>query len=200
MVPTPSQDCSFVCGPFEWTTKCPIPQSSVGGHISPCTCRFRGTHLGRSRTWFLFRVIFLRRLRQPLPFTGCACRCGHLTDPNGHHRAACARTGVRFVLESAAARICRGDRWPSPHKCFCAGHGPPTATLEDARRLEVVVDGLPLHAPRWVSALHGDGGPRRGASERDGVALLKSWLPGSARNKLTQSSLEQGAGLGWSCL
>ena len=65
----------------------------------------------------LFRVIL----------TGRACRCGRLLDAFGHHHAACARTGVLgrrgFALESAAAR----------------GRGP------SSRRLEVVVDGLPLH-------------------------------------------------------
>ena len=58
---TPSQDCSFVCGPFEWTTTYPIPQSSVGGHIPPSACRFRGTHLGRSRTWCSTRAPGARR-------------------------------------------------------------------------------------------------------------------------------------------
>ena len=42
----------------------------------------------------LFRVLLLRRLRQPLPFTGRACRCGRLLDAFGHHRAACGRVGV----------------------------------------------------------------------------------------------------------
>ena len=47
----PSQDCSFVCGPFEWTSTHPVPQSSVGDHISLCGCRFRGTDFGRFGTW-----------------------------------------------------------------------------------------------------------------------------------------------------
>ena len=100
-------------------------------------------------------MILFRRLRQPLTFTGRVCRCGRLIDPNGHHRAACARSGVLgrrgFALESAVARICReaGGR----------------VRTEDARRLEVVVDGLPLHGgaqlavdTTLVSALHGDQG------------------------------------------
>ena len=48
----------------------------------------------------------------------------------------------------------------------------------DNRRLEVVVDGLPLFRgmqlavdTTLVSALKGDGEPRRGAAERDGVPL-----------------------------
>ena len=62
---------------------------------------------------------------------------------------------------------------------LCGNMDLPTTTLEDARRLEVVVDGLPLHGgaqlagrTTLVSALHGDGGSRRGASDRDGVALM----------------------------
>ena len=54
--------------------------------------------------------------------------------------------------------------------------GVPTA---DGRRLEVVVDGLPLHAgvqlaidTTLVGALRGDGSARRGAADADGVALV----------------------------
>ena len=131
----------------------------------------------------LFRVILLRRLRQQLPFTGRACRCGRLLDAFGHHRAACARTGVLgrrgFALESAAARICREAGGPVRTNTFVRDLDIPTATLEDSRRLEVVVDGLPLHGgaqlavdTTLVSTLHGDGRPRKGAADRDGVALL----------------------------
>ena len=49
----------------------------------------------------------------------------------------------------------------------------------DGRRLEVVVDGLPLHAgvqlaidTTLVGALRGDGSARRGAADADGVALV----------------------------
>ena len=49
----------------------------------------------------------------------------------------------------------------------------------DGRRLEVVVDGLPLFGGRQlaidttlVGALHADGTARVGAANRDGVALL----------------------------
>ena len=51
--------------------------------------------------------------------------------------------------------------------------------VNDARRLEVVVDGLPLFGgaqlavdSTLVSALHCDGSARRGAGNRDGVALV----------------------------
>ena len=51
----------------------------------------------------------------------------------------------------------------------------------DSRRLEVVVDGLPLHGgvqlaidTTLVSAVKGDGSPQRGAADRDGVALANA--------------------------
>ena len=50
--------------------------------------------------------------------------------------------------------------------------------VPDSRRLEVVVDGLPLRGgaqlaldTTLVCALHADGTPRRHAAQRDGVAL-----------------------------
>ena len=59
----------------------------------------------------VFRVLFLRRLHLPLPWTLHSCRCGLPLDSRGHHRAACARAGVLgrrgYALESVAARICR---------------------------------------------------------------------------------------------
>ena len=57
--------------------------------------------------------------------------------------------------------------------------GAPNAA--DNRRLEVVVDGLPLFGgvqlavdTTLVSAVQGDGVPRRGAANRDGVALASA--------------------------
>ena len=41
-----------------------------------------------------FRLLFLRRLRQPLPLTARSCRCGRLLDCLGHHRSACPVAGV----------------------------------------------------------------------------------------------------------
>ena len=68
----------------------------------------------------LFRVLLQRRLALPLPISNRTCRCGRPLDAFGHHRAACARSGVLgrrgFALESAAGRVCReaGTRvgWP----------------------------------------------------------------------------------------
>ena len=58
----------------------------------------------------LFRVLFLRRLRLPLPLSSRQCRCGRSLDVFGHVRAACSRAGVlgrrRYAVESVASRIC----------------------------------------------------------------------------------------------
>ena len=43
---------------------------------------------------FTFRILLCRRLRLPLPLTKHFCRCGRRTDFCGHHRAACAQSGV----------------------------------------------------------------------------------------------------------
>ena len=77
--------------------------------------------------------------------------------------------------------------------------GAPNAA--DNRRLEVVVDGLPLFGgvqlavdTTLVSAVQGDGVPRRGAANRDGVALA------SARRKKARTYPELvAAGLVWWC-
>ena len=54
-----------------------------------------------------FRLLFLRRLRQPLPLTVRSCRCGRLLDCLGHQRSACPVAGVLgrrvFPLENVAA-------------------------------------------------------------------------------------------------
>ena len=94
----------------------------------------------------------------------------------GHHRAACPRAGVLsrrgFSLESAAARICREAGGRVRTNACVRDLDVPGANAGDGRRLEVVVDGLPLFGG-WqlamVCALHGDGRPRRGAAEMDGV-------------------------------
>ena len=42
----------------------------------------------------VFRTLLVRRLRLPLPLTMRACGCGRLLDAFGHHRSACAVSGV----------------------------------------------------------------------------------------------------------
>ena len=84
-----------------------------------------------------------------------------------------------FSLESAAARICREAGGRVRTNAFVRDLDVPDANAGDGRRLEVVVDGLPLFGGwQWavdttlVCALHGDGRLWRGAAEMDGVALL----------------------------
>ena len=128
-----------------------------------------------------FRLLLLRRFRLPLPLTARRCRCGRLLDSFGHHRASCAQAVVLgrrgFALESAAARICREAGGRVATNVYVRDLDLPVPA-NDGRRLEVVVDGLPLYGgaqlavdTTLVSALHCDGSARRGAAERDGVAL-----------------------------
>ena len=129
----------------------------------------------------LFRVVLLRRLRLPLPLSVRSCRCGRAIDIFGHHRAACSRAGVLgrrgFALESAVARICREAGGRVGVNTFMRDMDLPVLAT-DNRRLEVVVDGLPLYGgcqlaidTTLVCAMHCDGSPHQGAAERDGVVL-----------------------------
>ena len=130
----------------------------------------------------LFRVVLLRRLRLPLPLTLHMCRCGRPIDSFGHHRASCARSGVlgrrRFALESAAARMCREAGGRVATNVLVRDMDLAAPDLTDSRRLEVVVDGLPLFGgcqlavdTTLVCALHCDGSPHGAAADADGVVL-----------------------------
>ena len=129
----------------------------------------------------LFRVLLLRRLHLPLSPSSRFCRCGRPLDLCGHHRAACAQAGVLGrrgnAVESAAARICReaGARVTTNIFVRDLDLGAP---ITDARRLEVVTDGLPLHGGRQlaidttlVSTLKSNGEARRRTADFDGAAL-----------------------------
>ena len=170
------------------------------------------TNFGTTIPSHLFRVVLFRRLRQPLSLSVRNCRCGRLLDVCGHHRAACARVGMLgrwgFALESAAARICReaGGRVRTNMFLRDLDLGVPVG---DARRLEVVVDGLPLRGgaqlavgTTLVCALHEDGRPRRRAAELDGVALQAAephtwnwWDHAAGRSSLCWLWRSVGAGL-----
>ena len=83
-----------------------------------------------------------------------------------------------FAVESAAARVCREAGGRVSTNMFVRNMDLGVPRAADSRRLEVVVDGLPLFGgvqlavdTTLVSALKGDGVPRRGAADRDGVAL-----------------------------
>ena len=89
-----------------------------------------------------------RVLGQALPLSVRNCRCGLPLDFSGHHRAACARAvmlGRRgYALESVAARICREAGGRVRTNMFVRDMDL-DVPVSDGRRLEVVVDGLPLH-------------------------------------------------------
>ena len=154
-------------------------QSGPGGGTSFST--FPSCFLTRIDS-HLFRVLLLRRLQLPLSLAPRLCRCGRPLDPCGHHRAACAVSGVLgrrgFAVESAAARICRegGARVTTNRMIRDMDLGVP---ITDGRRVEVVADGLHLFGgvqlaidTTLVSTLHCDGSPRRGAAHTDGVTLV----------------------------
>ena len=122
-----------------------------------------------------FRVLLLR-LRLPLRPVMRTCSCGRPLDSFGHHRAVCSVAGVLgrrgFALESVGARICReaGARVSTSRPGFAR---------TDARRLEIVAEGLPLFGgaqlavdTTMVSAHHCDGTAR--AAHVVGVALTEA--------------------------
>ena len=95
----------------------------------------------------LFRVLLQGRLRLPLPLSK-RMWCGHSIDSFGHHRAACSRTGVLgrrgFAGESAATRVCGEAGGRVTTNVFVRNMDLGVPWAADSRRLEVVVDGLPL--------------------------------------------------------
>ena len=109
-------------------------------------------------------------------------RCGRLVDMYGHHRAACSRAGVLgsrgFPVERAAAQVCREAGGRVGVDRFVRDLDLGAFNQLDARRIEVIVDGLSLwHGAQLavdttgVSPLHGDGSARRNAATSSGVAL-----------------------------
>ena len=132
----------------------------------------------------VFRVTLLRRLRLPLPPTARVCRCGGELDILGDHRAACATAGVlvrRAVpVERVVAQICReaGRRVATDVFLRELNLGLP---ITDARRLEVVANGLPsFHGAQvavdvtLVCPIQRDGCPRPGADTEPGLALTQA--------------------------
>ena len=122
-----------------------------------------------------------RRLRPTLPPAPRKCRCHLPLDPYGDHRAACPVSGVLarrgFALESAAARICREARGRVRRNAFVRDLNLDAVPPTDGRRIEVVVDGLPMfHGAQLavdttlVSALKRNGQARPRAAAEDGAA------------------------------
>ena len=133
----------------------------------------------------VFRVLLLRRLWRPLPLSASACRCGRPLDDLGHHRSACATSGVLgrrgSALESAAARVCREAGGRVTLNVRVSDLDLPPRSAHDQRRLEVVADGLPLfHGAQlaidttMVSPVRGDGRPGPQCARVDGAALMRA--------------------------
>ena len=105
-----------------------------------------------------FRLLFLRRLRLPLPLQARSCRCGRPLDVLGHHRAACANAGVLGrrgrVLENVVACVWReaGGRVRTNLAVRDMNLG--AHVQLDGRRLEIVVDGLPLWGGSQLAVDH----------------------------------------------
>ena len=141
--------------------------------------------------------IRVRRFLFVLFLTSRTCRCGRPLDPRGTtvqrvREQECWAVGGFFV-ESAAARVCRGaGAWVSTNlfvrvlDLLVAPH--------DARRLDVVADGLLLLAidTTLVSSVRADGEPRGQWARHNGTALAEThrlkhrtyfehWVPGRAR-------------------
>ena len=118
-----------------------------------------------------FRLLFLRRLRLPLPLQARSCRCGRPLDVLGHHRAACANAGVLgrrgWVLENVAARVCReaGGRVRTNLAVRDMDLG--AHVQLNGRRLEIVVDSWRWTPPwfalsRAMVSLSGPGEGKKG--------------------------------------
>ena len=114
-----------------------------------------------------FRVLLLRRLRMPLPFSPARCSCGRMCDALGDHRSACPRAGVlrgRGVpLERAAAIVCReAGATVSMHTLVRDLNI--ASVPGDDRRIEVIANGLPLWSGAQLAidtTLVSAAGPRR---------------------------------------
>ena len=129
-----------------------------------------------------FRVLLLRRFRLPLPPTSRFCRCRLFLDPQGDHRAACPKAGVLgrrgFPLEAAAARVCREAGGRVRTNAFVRDMNIGAPRPDDGRRLEVLVNNLPLYNgaqlavdTTLVCALRSNGDARPRADTVDGLAL-----------------------------
>ena len=133
-----------------------------------------------------------------------ACRCSRLLDSRDLHRTACPRAGMLSrrgsrwrVQPHAFAERCREGDGRVRTKAFVRDLDVPGAHPGDDRRLEAVVDGMPLFDNEQlkvditlVCALHGDDRSRRRVTEMDGVviiAVVKAKEP-SVRRRADMSS------------
>ena len=133
----------------------------------------------------VFRALFLRRSRLPLPLAPARCRCGRPLDaPLGDHVAACRRSGVLRArggpVERAAGRVCREAGATVATNILDRGLNL-VAARHDERRIEVIANGLPLWGgsqlavdTTLISPLTSAGMPRRRRGRTAGVALAEA--------------------------
>ena len=135
------------------------------------------------------------------------CRCGRPLDASGHHRAACAQSGVLgrrgYALESAVARVCREAGARVSTNVLVRDLDLLPLQHVDARRLEVVADGLPLfHGAQiavdttLVSPLRRDGTPPTVVAH--GKTALLCVMPARGKSAFIQSSQGHMDELDWS--
>ena len=146
----------------------------------------------------LFRVLLQRRLHLPLSLSHRICGCGRPLDPFCHHHAACSRTEA----PGRRASLWRVRPQKSSGTCLCETWTWGLPVAGDNRRLEVVVDGLPLHGgvdgPRGQGSL---GGSRSGGGKWS--AEVKSFVGQRAKARarseprVLQRRMEQAWRLRW---
>ena len=157
--------------------------SQAGPHAA-CCFTVRPTHEAVTIPSAEFRVLLLRRLRLALPLAPRLCACRGLLDPLGDHRAACATSGAlasrALPLERAVARVCQEAGARVARNVRLADMNLPVP-VPDARRIEIVCNGLPLwHGAQLavdttcVSPVTRSGEPRPGADSQPGLALLQA--------------------------
>ena len=120
--------------------------SQAGPHAA-CCFTVCPTHEAVTIPAAEFRVLLLRRLRLPLPLAPRVCACRRLLDPLEDHRAACANSGAlasrALPLERAVARVCQEAEARVARNMRLADMNLPVP-VADARRIEIVCNGLPL--------------------------------------------------------
>ena len=128
----------------------------------------------------------------PLPLGPRSCSCRGALDAYGDHRAACSTSGVlasrALPLERAIARVCQEAGARVGRNVALAAMNI-DAPVHDARRIEVVCNGLPIwHGAQLavdatlVSPVTRDGRPHDGADNHPGWAVRNA-----ARRKRRQT-------------
>ena len=128
-----------------------------------------------------FHFLLLRRLRLPWPFSARSCRCGRPLESVAttvQHAGQQGFGGCRgWVLENVAARVCREAGGRVRVNVLVRDMDLHAFNQLDGRKLEVVVDGLPLWNgaqlaldTTMVSPVRSDGTARAGTASINGEA------------------------------